>query len=66
MDQSDIDDLLEMADKALKHAKEAERWAQIALSGDQTGGAHQAWQCAGKAVRELKQLREALDDLPAE
>lgn len=61
MTASEIQEAQRLADRALKNAKDAERWAMAATNNDKTGQAHQAWQFAKKAAEDLEKLKRQLN-----
>ena len=47
-------------DQALKHAKDAERWALQVMASDLEGPAQQAWQATHRTIRALELARKSL------
>lgn len=63
MNASEILEAQRLADRALKNAKDAERWAMAATNDDKTGQAHKAWEHAKRAAGDLEKLKQHLESL---
>ena len=53
-------EILSGIDQALRHAKDAERWALQVMASDLEGPAQQAWQATQRTIRALELARKSL------